>query len=483
MDSSPTVSQPSPVDTPTGVRARPFWLIVLALLWPAQLVNMSAVITSVAQAQVAQVFHTSQIAWFNVIYALIGTLLLPFAVKLSDMYGKRRVAITLVLAGLVGDVVCALAPSFGVLIAGRAIAACYVPVAALMLAAARDVVAGKRMAPVTGAIGAASGGIIAIGPLIAGWLLDSFGFRGAMWFIVFCTVVGLVLIVAVLPETPRHAERGGFDWLGGGLLAIGLLAVMSGMGGGSQLGWTSAGVLGPIVLGIVLLVAFVFVEKRVRYPILDLAMLSRRRVATVLGASSLLQGSAFATAGVMTVVIPLFPHIPGVSDGLGWTALYGALVGLPAGAMLFLAGGLAVFASRRVGTKTAWLTGVPIAIAGLVLAAFFHHNATQIILVGIVTALGTGIIYGCTPILVMESVSTKEQAQASGMSLMLVGLMATLGAQILFTVLNANSTIANGGTAFYHDAGYQYAYLVMAGVFVIGLLVSVGIPLARRVER
>jgi MFS family permease len=267
------------------------------------------------------------------------------------------------------------------------------------------------------------------------------------------------------------------------MLALGLLALMSGLGGGSVLGWTSAGVIAPTIVGIALLVGFVFVERHVRHPILDLAMLSRRRVATVLGASSLIQGSAFAAAGIMTVVIPLYPHIPGVSDGLGWTALYGAVVGLPAGAVLFLAGGLAVIAARRIGSKATWLTGVPIAIVGLVLAAFFHHNAAQIIVVGIVTALGTGIVYGCTPILVVESVSIKEQAQASGMSLLLVGLMVTFGAQILFTVLNAHSTIANGGTAFYHDAGYQTAYLVMAGIFAIGLLLSFAIPSARRTER
>ena len=457
---------------------RPFWLIVLALLWPAQLVNMSSVISSVAQAQIAQAFHTTQIAWFMVIYALIGTLLLPFAVKLSDMHGKRRVMITLVVVGLVGDLICAVAPSFEVLIAGRAIAACYVPVAALTLAAARDIVPTQRLATVTGIIGAALGGVIAIGPLVAGWLLDDFGFRGAMWFIAACTVVGLVLVVAVLPETPRHAERTGFDWAGGLLLALGVLAVMSGLGRGADLGWTNGQVLVPVVVGLLLLAVFVLVERRARNPILDLAMLSRRKVAAVLTASSMIQGFSFAAAGVMSVVIPLYPNIPGVSDGLGWSALHGALVGLPAGVVLFVVGVLAAVASRRFGTRNTWMVGVPVVIGGLVLQAFFHHNATEIIITGIIAALGTGIVYGCTPILVLESVSTKEQAQASGMSLMLIGLMATLGSQVLFTVLSGHVTISNG-TAFYHDAGYRDAYLALAAVAVIGLLVSLAIPKQR----
>ncbi len=465
--------------TASRARTAPFWLIVVALLWPAQLVNASSVITAVTQAQVAIAFHTSQISWFMVIYVLIGTLLLPFAVKLSDMYGKRRVMMTLIAAGLVGDVICALAPSYGALIAGRAIAACYVPVAALALAAARDVIPVRRLPAVIGTIGAALGAIVALGPLLAGWLLDSFGFRGALWFVAACTIISLVLTVTVLPDTPRYAQRRGFDWIGGTLLGIGILAVMAGVGDASGVGWSSPKVLVPLIGGIIVLLAFVVVERRVSSPVLNLAMLSRRKVATVLSVTSLLQGTAFAAAATMTVVIPLYPRIPGVSDGLGWSALHGAVVGLPAGVVLFGMGLLVALGARRINLRLTWLIAVVVATAGLVGEAFFHYDATQIIITGIVAALGTGVIFGCTPILVLESVSTEEQAQASGMSLMLVGLMATLGAQFLFTTLNSYSTVAHG-TAFYHDAGYRSAYLVLAAIFVLGLVISFAMPRSKR---
>src|SRR6201999_1908242 len=181
----------------------------------------------------------------------------------SDIHGKRRVMLSLIVAGFVGDVVCALAPNFGVLIAGRAIAACYVPVAALSLAAARDIVPGRSLRAVTGSIGAALGAIVAFGPLVGGWLLDNYTFRGALWFIAICTVVALVLVATVLPETPRHAQGRTFDWLGGALLGIGVLAMMFGFGDGSDLGWGSPRVLVPIIGGALVLVAFVLVELRV----------------------------------------------------------------------------------------------------------------------------------------------------------------------------------------------------------------------------
>jgi MFS family permease len=456
----------------------PFAVLVIGLLWPTQLVNASSVISAYAQADIAQTFHTTKIAWFSVIYALVGTLLLPFAVKLSDMYGKRLVMITLIACGVIGDVICALAPSFGALLAGRAIAAAYVPVAALALAAARDIFPMRRLVLATGIISASLGAIIAICPLIAGWLLDNHGFRGAMWFVAVGTLIGLVLVITLLPETPRY-ETGSFDWRGGALIGVGMPALMYGVGQASAWGWADPRVLGLLVGGLLVLALFARVERSVAHPLLDLGMLSRRNVATVLGSSSLVQGAALAAASVMTVVIPLYPKIPGVSDGLGWTAFHGAIIGLPAGIVLFGIGITAAATTRRIGARTAWLIGVPIAATGLVLQAFYHHDAEQIILSGIVAAIGTGIVFGCTPLLVIGAVSTKEQAQASGTSLLLVGFTSTLAVQVLFTTLNAKSSVAQG-TTFYHDIAYRNGYLVLAAIVLVGLFLSFFIPAQRR---
>jgi MFS family permease len=467
------------VDVATRRTSTPFALLVFALLWPAQLVNASSVITSFAQAQIALHFHTAQIAWFGVAYALVGTLLLPFAVKLSDTYGKRRVMIVLICCGLVGDVLGALAPSYGVLLLARAISAGYVPIAALALACARDVFPARRLATASGLIGASLGATIAVCPIVAGWLLDSYGFRGAMWFIAVCSAVALLLVVFVVPETPRRADAAGADWLGGLVLSICIVALIYGIGQGSTWGWTNPWVLGLIIGGLVALVVFIRVERRVRNPLIDLKMIGRREVATVLGATSIVQGALFSAAAVMSVVITLYPRISGVSDGLGWSAIHSALVGLPAGAVLFVVGIAGASATTRIGPRTAWLLGVPITVVGLVLQAFYHHTAAEIISTGIVVSLGGGIVYGCAVIMLITAVSKAEQAQASGMSLMLVGLMVTLGVQLLFTTLNNNATVIHG-TALYQDIAYRNGYLVIAAIVCVGLLVSFFIPKLRR---
>ncbi|MEQ7004954.1 MFS transporter [Actinopolymorpha sp. B17G11] len=474
-----------PGDAPGGASANsdwrlraPFAILLVALLWAAQLVNAASVITATAQAQIAQYFHTTQIAWYSLIYVLCGTLLLPFVVKLGDMFGKKRIMIVVIVIGLIGDVISALAPTYAVLLIGRAISACYVPVAPLVFATARDIFPARRVGTATGIIGATLGAIIAVGPLIAGFLLDNVGFRGAIWFVSACTAVALLLVIVLVPETPRRAA-GAFDWLGGVLLGASIIALMYGVSQGSVWGWLDARVLALAGGAVVILLGFVLVERRVAHPLLDLPMLSRREVATVLSAGSIVQGTAFVAAAIMTVVIPLYPRIPGVSDGLGWSAMQGALVGLPAGVVLFVVGMAAGASTRRFDPRVPWLLGVVITMAGLVAAGFYHHNAVQIIATGMLTALGAGMVYACNPILILSAVTPREQALASGMSLMLLGVVITFVTQVLFTVLGSHSTVVKG-TALYLDAGYRNGYFVLAGCVLIGLVVSLLIPKLRR---
>ncbi|MFJ6088213.1 MFS transporter [Streptomyces sp. NPDC092369] len=466
---------PEPLSDASPTGARPRRGLFLALLWPAQVLSASSVITAFAQADVAQHFHTAHIAWFGLVYSLVGTLLTPFAVRFGDIFGKRRTMLVLITLGLLGDVITALASTYGTLLAGRAVAACYAPMAALVFATARDVLPPRKVGQASGVIGATLGAVVAVCPVIAGWLMDDFGFRGALWFVTAVTAVALVLVYLFLPETPRRSRGEPFDWWGGLLLGGSISALIYAIGQGAVWGWTDARILGLIAGALASRVAFVLVERAVEHPMLDVRMLMRRRVSTVLVATSLAQGTAFTAAAIMTVVIPLYPRIPKVSDGLGWTAMHSALIGLPAGIVLFLAGMAAGLASRRVDPRLPWLLGLALTVVGMLLQAFHHHDETQIIVTGVVAAMGMGMIYASVPILVVGAVSAREQGVASGMSLMLVGLMTAVAAQVIYTVMGQHSVVVKG-TAFYRDAGYQQAYVTLAAFVALALLLSLFIP-------
>ncbi|MFF3935131.1 MFS transporter [Streptomyces phaeofaciens] len=465
-----------PVPDAPRRRARELRLL-LALIWPGQLLVVAGIVAANAQPQIAQHFHTTQIAWFGLAFTLATIVATPFAVRLGEVHGKRRVMLVLAAAGLVGDLITVLAPNYPVMVLGRVVGGLYGPVAVLVLAAVRDLFPPRRVAVALGTVAGSVGVLALVTPLLSGWLLDAFGWRGALWFLVGSTVVAVLTLLCV-PETPRRAAAGRLDWPGAVLLGGGLALVVFAVGRGRDLGWTSAGVTVPLAAGAAVLVAFTVLELRVAHPILDLRMLRRRPVATVLIGSSIPQAAYFASQSIL-IFLALFPAIPHVSDGLGWSTTYVAVLGIPAGLVTFGAGIGVGHLVRAVSPRTVWYAGLALLTAGLVLAAFHHRDASQIVGTGVLTGLGGGILMAGQQTMIVSVVSPEEQAAANGMSALLTQVCLTLTTQFLYALLAGGSTVLNG-TAFYRDEAFTDAYLGMAAIVALGLLVSLAIPSLRR---
>ncbi|MFI6035959.1 MFS transporter [Streptomyces sp. NPDC051315] len=474
-DSDPT--GPTRSDSGTARWSAPELRRLAALIWPGQLLVVAGIVAANAQPQIAQHFHTHQIAWFSLAFTLATIVATPFAVRLGEVYGKRRVMLALAAAGLIGDLITVLAPNYPVMVVGRVVGGLYGPVAALVLAAARDLFPPRKVAVALGTVAGSVGVLSLLTPLLSGWLLDAFGWRGALWFLVASTVVAMLMLLC-LPETPRRVAAGTLDWLGAMLLGGGLALLVFALGQGRDWGWTSAGVAGGLAAGAVALVAFVLRELRVPDPVLDLRMLRRRPVATVLLGSSVPQAAFFASQTIL-IFLALFPAIPHVSDGLGWTTTHNAVVGIPAGLVTFAAGVAVGNVVRRISPRTVWYLGLVLLAAGMVAAAFLHRDTTQIVLTGVVMGLGGGILMAGQQAMIVSVVSPEEQAAANGMSSLLTQVFLTLGSQLLFTVLAADSTLLDS-TAFYRDQAYTNAYLAMAAIVAVGLLISLAIPRLRR---
>lgn len=473
---SPDTSAPHPVSgraiahSPTGAR---FLVLLLALIWPAQLLTAAGVANGMVTAGIAQAFQTTQVVWFGLAYTLVATLLTPVAARLGDVFGKKKIMIGMTAIGLVGDLLVVLGPSYEMVVAGRALAGFYGPIAALVFATARDVFPPQRVGLVSSLIGSSLGLTTAIAPLVAGPLLDAFGFRGPLWFVVFGTVVALLLLFT-LPETPRRAAAQRFDILGSVLLGIATLSLILAVNQGPIWGWTSTGVLGLFAATVIAAVVFVLVELRQPEPLVDMKMLRRRGVYTVFASTALLQGTVYAVALVVTL-LALFPPIPGVSDGLGWGGTKIALVTAPGQLLCFLIGFLVGRMSTRWDPRRPWLIGSVVVIAGLASFAFLHQNELQIAFSAILFGIGVGIIMATSPLLVLGTVSPEEQGMANGMQVLLVGLVNTIASAVIFTVMAGAGTVMEG-IQFYSDASFRDAYLVAGAIVVLSLLVSLTIP-------
>ncbi|MET7475631.1 MFS transporter [Streptomyces sp. NPDC005648] len=474
-------TQITPAQTPERSRSTARnGVIVAALLWTVQLVSLIAALSGTTQAAIAIHFQTTQIAWFTLMTLLTGTFFLPFVVKGAALFGKKRALLVATGLGLVGDLVAAVATDYRTLLIGRGIAGVYIAATPLAYAITRDVFP-RRWVGLANGIMAGGVGLVAFGgPFLSGWLLDNHGFRGILWFMAVSTAVSFLLVLTLVPESPVRERGGRMDWAGGILLGGGVTLLIYAVGEGSDWGWGSGKFIGFVVGAVIVLIAFVLVERRVAEPLFPLAMTRRRTVWSALLATAVTAGSLSAV-GIVIQLLILMPKIPHVSDGLGWSGTHNAIVTSPISAMIIVgAVGTGVIA-RRADSRLLLAVGAALAAIGYGIATQYHDTAAQIISWGVVAGLGTGIVVAVVPIMVIEVVSPEEQALANGAQNLTQGVAQIIVSQLAYVVMAQHGMVLKG-TQFYLDKGFTNGLWLVIGCVVVGALFVALVPKAERLD-
>lgn len=404
--------------------------------------------------------------WVSAAYMLATVVCVPIIAKLGDRYGhKRMLTIAAALVAL-GSVVVALAPSFGVLLLGRALQAPLAAFLPLEFAIVRDrdpQSAGRSIGKLVGALTFGA----AIGSLGAGALYTAIGdLRTVLWvpavFLVLC-----VPVVAFLVPESRVRARGTTDWLGAALLGLGLLAVLGGISNASAWGWTSPVTAVTVLGGIAVLVAWVAVERRVAHPLIDVTLLVRGGIGLPIVIAFLFGAQLFGSQTASTVFILSDPDVVGF--GLGLTS---AAVGVVA-----LVAALAAFAASSVGDRVAGRIGVSgaVALGGALLALHYagfllgSGSAPLVLAAMVVGGLGNGVLISVLPTIVV----TRAPADSVGIASALYNTSRTAAGAVagaVFALLMASfvATFGSGDAAVTTTSfsGYLAVWAVCAAIGV-----------------
>jgi EmrB/QacA subfamily drug resistance transporter len=295
--------------------------------------------------------------WVSNAYLLtLGSLILVGG-SLADLYGERRIFTVGVLGFGVVSVICALAPSIEVLVAGRALQGVFG--ALLTPSALAVIVASFPPDERGGAIGSwtAWGGIATvIGPLAGGWLIDV-----ASWRWIFAINVPFVIATAIIVqiaviERPREGPRVHLDYLGAALCALGLAGPVYALIRQPSVGWGSPEVLVAMIGGLVLFALFLLHEARTEHPMLPLGLFRRRNFAV----GNLETLTMYGGLSALIFFLVLF-----LQQVAGYTALEAGLTTLPITIVMFTLSRRAGRLADRYGPRWFMGAGPLVAAAGL----------------------------------------------------------------------------------------------------------------------
>jgi EmrB/QacA subfamily drug resistance transporter len=300
----------------------------------------------------------SQAQWVaNAYMLMLGSLLLVGGAA-GDRFGRRRMFVigTVVFAG--ASIACAWAPTAAALIAARAIqgvgGALLVPGSlAIISAAFPESERGRAIGTWAGA----SALTTALGPVIGGWLVDTWSWRIIFLINVPIAVVAVVIAMWRMPESREDSRDVTVDWLGGALAVIGLGTLAYGLTLSRDSGWIRAALLG---IAVVALSLFMWREARARNPMMPLELFRSR---TFSGANTITLLLYFALGGALFFVPFNLIRIQGYSAALaGASFLPFSLI---MGVLSRWSGGLI----ERYGARTLLTIGPAIVAVGFALLA------------------------------------------------------------------------------------------------------------------
>ena len=437
---------------------------------------MGYTIVTTALPAVTSEFNTTQGGWLLTAYTLAGAVMSPLAGKLADVHGKRKIMLGTLGVGAVGSIIAAFAPTFEVLIAGRALQGTVIATMFLAYSLMRDVYP-PRVLPMALSVSFTGVGFFTVTmPFLVGIMLDSWGWRSLFFFDLAWIVLLAPVLMLTTAESPVRV-RSRVDYAGAVLLGGGIAAVLGAVSLAQTLPGTATAAL--LVVGAGLLAVFVRQALRAGDPLVDLRVFGRKPVllAAVTAAAAY---SATAVFSSLSPLIAMTPRSAGGDYGLGRTALEYASVTAPQGTMLVLGGLLVGLAVRRFGPHRVMVLGLVLLGAASLLASFRHDTLGQLITAAVVVGLGSGVAYGCIPNLVVAATPADHQGSISSMVHVFQSGFASAAPVILFVILSTAARPAPGGSGLvYSGTVMTYGLWFMAGVALLGALLALTVLRSR----
>jgi len=448
--------------------------IVMVMILEATALGYTIVTT--ALPAITTDFRTTQGGWLLSAFILAGAVVSPLAGKLADVYGKRRIMLCMLGLGLIGAVVATAAPTFEVLVIGRALQGTVIATMFLTYSLMRDVYP-PRVLPLAASISTTGVGIFSIGmPFLVGWLLDTWGWRGLFAFdIVWILVLGPLLVLTTAESPVRVRSR--VDYLGAALLGGGIAAVLSAVSFARTLPTTTTVVLA--VVGIVLLALFVQVSLRRREPIVDLRVFTRRGILLAAVTAAAAYGATAVFASI-SPLIALTPRVAGTDYGLGLTAFGYSAISAPQALLIVVSGVVVGLVIGRTGGQRLMVLGLLLLAAGGLLAALRHDTLAQMVAAALLVGLGTGFCYGSIPNLVVAATPADQQGSIASMVQVFQGSLASAAPVVLFAILAAAARPTPGGAYVYSSAAMQNGLYFMVGIAVVGAVLAMTVLRPRR---
>ncbi len=404
----------------------------------------------------------ADITWFNTLQSLSAGVCVPILAKLGDIFGHRRMLRISILLVLLGTLVVALSPNYNLVLLGRVITGPLAVWLPLEIGLVHNRITGDRARKSIGLlVSFLTIGVVA-GTLVSGLVATTVSSVVVVLLVpaVIVAICAVIVFIKVPESTIRTNPK--IDFAGFAGLAIFMIALLWGLRSAQGAGFGSAAAIIPLVIAIVVLIAWIFYELRTDVPAIHVRLLASRNLWPVYATSFLFGVILFGTQTITTTFLAASPS----KVGYGFALAPGSISLFTAASALLAAAGAFSFAflAKSLGMRGVLVLATSMgAMAYLVLLAF-HGSMAMVVLSVVISGLAGGFLLGALPALVAESSPSDQTGIATG----IYSSVKTLGgstAGAVFGVVLASFSIT--GTKSAQLGGYQTIWVICTIAFVL----------------
>lgn len=421
---------------------------------------------NIALPTIGSDFSTDAItlSWVATAYLLtVAIFLIPFG-RLADIHGRKKIFLYGIVLFTLASLLCGLAPNINTLLFFRVLQAIgsgmiFSTSVAIITVVFPPKERGRAMGIAISAVYLG----LSLGPFIGGLLTQYFSWRSIFFFVVPLGLLTIYFILTKLKNEWADSKGEPFDWGGSVLYAVSLFFIMIGFPKLPEM----IGLM-YLVIGIVFLFGFIWLELRLKFPVLDLQLFKNNITFRYSNLAALIHYSAtFAVAFLLSFYLQYFKGLDPQSAGL-------VLVAQPIIMTVFSpwAGRL----SDRIDPRIISSIGMAISAMGLALLSFISAETSLLHLILTLMLLGLGFALFSSPNSnsIMSSVERKHLGIASGSlgTMRMIGQMFSMGiAMMLFSYYIGQNSIDSSNLPQLLQS-LQVAFLVFAFLCFLGIFAS-----------
>ncbi|WP_373895420.1 MDR family MFS transporter [Virgibacillus sp. CBA3643] len=401
--------------------------------------------------------------WLQSVFMLVNGIMIPITAFLIERFTTRGLFLTAMGLFGIGTVVCAIAPSFSVLMAGRVLQAAGAGIIMPLMQTIMFLVFPiSKRGTAMGLFGLVIAFAPAIGPTLSGWIVEQFPWRTLFYVILPIVIIDIIVAYFILKNVTKRTFPK-LDVLSIILSSFGFGGILYGFSTAGNSGWASWQVAGSMVVGAVTLTWFIFRQLKLKKPILEFRIF-KYKIFTLTTALGMIVFMAMIGAAV---VLPLF-----MQNMLGFTAMQSGMALMPGAILTGLMNPVTGRLFDKFGAR--WLSIIGLSI--LTITTFMFTNLSVETTFAYIATMNAVRMLGVA--MVMMPVTTAGLNQlpedliphGTAMNNTMRQVAGAVGTALLVTVMTTGAIPDEGVSGMIH--GVNVSFIVAGITAIIGLVLS-----------